>query len=922
MKPRAPRARAPKTPRSLGPVQSLTILGVLVALALCAGAVVGILVLLHSFRRLEIESMQQKATQVYRAFTADLGQLALSDRDYAEWDSASAFISDHNTQFIEANFTRETLDGMHIDLVRIIGEDGQDLFSCQLDRANGEIRTPADLALSRSLPSVNVDAAVVADTQVTSRLVATSAGLAAVAATRITLTNRTAPTGAVMLFTRFIGAQDLERVRQTSQLPVTLAFLPKGAGDLANRPEALRRWAASVSLSAQPLVLTSGGDTATGYVLIRDDDGAPLALLSTSAARSIYALGVRTTVFVIVALALIIGTLGSAAAWLLWRLQRSHALHRDSELRYRLIAAQLQEGIVLVDAATLQVIEANEAVLRALQCSHSEIRGKRIQDVFPDIPASTLTAVAGADGQRELLISRLGSGAEASHAEVAVSGAELHGRRMLMLVGRDVSHRQHAVERDKLHRRKLMHLAEHDPLTKLPNRLFLHRRLTQAIRKLSAGDRLLALIYVDIDHFKNINDSRGHGIGDQLLQVVASRMRAALGPQDMIARMGGDEFVAVATLLPDMRAVRHTAELLLTAMRAPVMLEGEAIAVTASIGVALYPSDALDADTLLKYADIALYIAKEAGRDCYRMFSAQMDVRVSEEVALEQALRHAKGTEQIFVEYQPIIDMRTGLVTSLEALVRWRHPTLGLVPPSELIRVAEKSGMIIEIGQQVLQIVVARLRGWLDELVPIVPIAVNVSPLQFDRSDFASLVAQTANASAVDPKWLCFEVTESAAMKDPSRLIDTLHRLRALGSRILLDDFGTGFSNLSYLNQLPIDTLKIDRAFVRGLDPQNSGQSVIHAVVDIARRLKMTVVCEGIENAEQAKLVRELGCDFGQGYFYSKPVSARHCRALLAQLRLDRPLTATVLVRTLPEDTSVISIRRQESQRLLDKKAS
>jgi EAL domain-containing protein (putative c-di-GMP-specific phosphodiesterase class I) len=254
--------------------------------------------------------------------------------------------------------------------------------------------------------------------------------------------------------------------------------------------------------------------------------------------------------------------------------------------------------------------------------------------------------------------------------------------------------------------------------------------------------------------------------------------------------------------------------------------------------------------------------------------------------------------------------------------VRWRHPTLGLVPPSELIRVAEKSGMIIEIGQQVLQIVVTRLRGWLSEQVPIVPIAVNVSPLQFDRSDFASIVAQTAGAAAVDPKWLSFEVTESAAMKDPDRLIGTLQRLRALGSRILLDDFGTGFSNLSYLNQLPLDTLKIDRAFVRDLDQQSRGQSVIHAVVDIARRLKLTVVCEGIENAEQAELVRELGCDFGQGYFYSKPVSARHCRALLEQLRLDRPLTDTVLVRTLPTENSVTSIRRLDSQRSIGKHGS
>jgi diguanylate cyclase (GGDEF)-like protein len=912
----AQRERLP--PSSLETGRALAILGLVVAVALCAGAVLGGLVLLRSFRQLEVEAMQQKATQVYRAFEADLGQLAVSDRDYAQWDSASEFVSDGNAQFIAANFTGDTLRGMHVDLVRIVGKDQHDLFSCQLDRATGRFRSPADATLTSSLQSVA--AAALADRPIVAQWVATPAGLAAVVATPITLTDRTGPTGAVMLFTRFIGPEELDRVSQTSQLPVTFVFLPHGIDDLVTSPVALRRWATDAQGSRKPLVLNLVPDTTTSYVLIRSEAGAPVGLLSTTAPRTIYALGVRTTVFLVAVLTLIIGTLGSAAAWLLWRLQRSHASHRALEMSYRFIAAQLQESIVLVDAETLTVIDANETVLRAMQCRRAQIRGRPVQDVFPEFSSYMLTATPG-DGPT-LLMSRLGKSGAAMHTEVAVTAMTLHGRRMLTLVGRDGSQRQQAAERDKAHRRKLLHLAEHDPLTKLPNRLFLRRRLTRALRKRSVGDRLLALIYLDIDYFKNINDSRGHGVGDQLLQILAARMRAALGPQDMVVRVGGDEFVAVAPLLPDITAVRQTAELLLTAMRAPVVLDTEAIAVTASIGIALYPGDALDADTLLKYADIALYNAKEAGRDCYRLFTAHMDVRVSEEVALEQALRHAKGTPQIFVEYQPIIDLRTGLVTALEALVRWRHATLGLVPPSEFIRVAEKSGMIIEIGQQVLNIVVARLRGWLDEQVPIVPISVNVSPLQFDRSDFAAIVAQATGAAALDPKWLGFEITESAATKDTARLIATLQRVRALGSRIILDDFGTGFSNLSYLDQLPLDTLKIDRAFVRVLDRHNSRQSVIHAVVDIARRLQLTVVCEGIENAEQAALVRELGCDFGQGYFYSKPVSARHCRALLEQLRLNRPLTATVLVRTLPTDISATSIRRLEPQRPLDKLGS
>ena len=583
----AERERA-ATPRYSDSARSLAILGAMVAAALCAGAVLGALVLLRSFRQLEVESMQQKATQVYRAFAADLGQLALSNRDYAQWDNASAFVGDGNAAFIAANFTGDTLRGMHVDLVRIVGKDHLDLFSCQLDRAGGRILTPADPALSRSLQSVAIAGAAAGEAPVVARLVATAAGLAAVVATPITLTNRTAPTGAVMLFTRFISAEELDRVRETSQLPVAFMFLPHGVEDLAATPDALRRWAAGTNGIEKPLVLTSD-HAVTSYVLIRTDAGDPVGMLSTTAARNIYALGMRTTVFLIAALALITGTLGGAAAWLLWRLQRSYASHRASEERFRLVAAQLQEAVVLVDAETLQVIDANEAVLSALACHRAALRGKRAEDVFPDISASTLAVSAGAGVRREPFMSRLGRGAQAIQSEVTVTEVALDGRRMLTLVGRDVSHRQKAAERDRSHRRKLVQLAEHDPLTQLPNRLSLRRRLTVALRKLSAGDRLLALIYIDIDRFKSINDSRGHAAGDQLLIVLAQRIRAAMSPQDVVARTGGDEFVAILPLLLDIRTVRHKAELLLTALRAPVMLDLEAIAVTVSIGVALYP---------------------------------------------------------------------------------------------------------------------------------------------------------------------------------------------------------------------------------------------------------------------------------------------------------------------------------------------
>jgi diguanylate cyclase (GGDEF)-like protein len=469
--------------------------------------------------------------------------------------------------------------------------------------------------------------------------------------------------------------------------------------------------------------------------------------------------------------------------------------------------------------------------------------------------------------------------------------------RLSLLHKSAVRDRRHAEEQQLVNRRNLIKQAQRDFLTGLPNRLYAHARIPRLITKMADSGALLAVIYLDIDHFKNINESRGHGSGDRLLKVVAKRLRAAVAKADLVARMGGDEFVIVASLLPDAGAVDRLARRLQAAIAADARVDDSAVRVTASMGVALYPQDGVDMETLLKRADIALYQAKEAGRRCHRFFSADMDVRVNEHAALEQELRRAIGTQQIYLDYQPIIDLNDGRVVSLEALMRWRHPERGLIPPAQFIPVAEKSGLILELGQQALKEVLAQQRAWLDADVPVVPIAVNVSALQVERVDFAKLVTRLTADAGLEPKWVRFEITESAMTKEPEKLIGTLQALRDLGSQVLLDDFGTGYSSLSYLNRLPIDIIKIDRAFVRDLGDDAQPSPVIPAVVDMARRLRLKTVAEGVETAAQAAILSQLGCDYAQGYFYSKPVLAHHCRSLLEHLRRERALSDTLIAR-------------------------
>jgi diguanylate cyclase (GGDEF)-like protein/PAS domain S-box-containing protein len=874
----------------------ITFLG-LTLLAVVIGVTVGARALIGSFEQVEAAATAQKAAQVYRAFEADLRQLAISNRDYAEWDDAEAFYQDRNPRFVPANFNHDALAGMHVDVVWIVDAQGNEIYSCIASRNSQNVISPAPRNYLDGLHQFVAAGRARETLPPVENVVVTPRGLTAVAINEIRRSNGSGRTGAHMVFARYIQEADIQRVRETSQLPVTM--IPLAAQPLP-LPPTVRKWLDSGSYSNHVFVDTEDENSISGYAVVVGMDAHPIALFRTRGPREFYAVGSRTTWLMLAGIVVLFVTFGVAIIGLMMRLQRSFAARQSVEMRYRNIAAQLREAILVIDGSTLEIVEVNEAALRALGCERDALHTRTVQDIFPEVTRLVLDNCGKSESDRIIQLSReRRQGGGWVDAEVTITPLTIHGRTMLTLVGHDISHRKEAEEQERRNRRKLAKLAEQDALTGLPNRLYLHNRLPQVLAKVAAGQRLLALIYVDVDNFKNINDSRGHGCGDQLLQVVAKRMRAALAAHDLVARMGGDEFVVVASLLPDAASIESLALRLRTAVSAPIAIDAEALSVTASLGVAVFPNDGPDVKTLLKHADIALYQAKEAGRNCHRYFCADMDLRFSEHVAIEQALRHAVGTSQIFMEYQPVIDLRTGRVASLEALMRWRHPERGVIPPGQFIPVAEKTGLIVELGLQALTEVVRQIRAWLDAEVPIVPIAVNVSPLQFDRTHFAAEVARVAAAAEVDPRWLKFEITESALMKEPDKLIGTLQTLRKLGSHVLIDDFGTGFSSLSYLDRLPVDALKIDQAFVRNLEGASAKTPIIDAVLDLAQRLRLTTVAEGVETAEQAAMLKSRGCDFAQGYFYSKPVAARHCLKMLQELKRERPLTETLLVRAI-----------------------
>jgi diguanylate cyclase (GGDEF)-like protein/PAS domain S-box-containing protein len=427
---------------------------------------------------------------------------------------------------------------------------------------------------------------------------------------------------------------------------------------------------------------------------------------------------------------------------------------------------------------------------------------------------------------------------------------------------------------------KIAHLAHYDALTDLPNRVLFREKLEQALKDLKPGVQL-AVLYIDIDEFKSVNDALGHPVGDELLKSVARRLRSCLGVSDIAARLGGDEFAVIQHPAQGAADTERLVESIYRAIRQPLECAGHLITTDASVGIAMAPRDGIHLDQLLKNADLALYGAKGDGRRTYRFFEPGMGARAKARRALESELRHAIAGGNFETYYQPVVDLRDNKIRGCEALLRWRHPQRGTISPADFIPVAEDTGLINELGQLVLETACREAAKWPDD----VRIAVNVSPVQFRGQTLALNVATALAASGIAPSRLELEITEAVLMRDDDAALAMLHQLRALGVKIALDDFGTGYSSLSYLHRFPFDKIKIDRSFVKNIGDEGASSAIIQAVVNIATASNMTTTAEGVEQEWQRELLRELGCTEMQGFLFSPPVSAAEITRLLPAAR-------------------------------------
>ncbi len=570
---------------------------------------------------------------------------------------------------------------------------------------------------------------------------------------------------------------------------------------------------------------------------------------------------------------------------------------RRRAAQYRAVVEQSPNGLLIAHGDSFRIIEANPAMQQSLGYSLRELRKLTLPQLLVDerIDAESLSTRLRqpAPGIPMPLVQRCRDGTMLN-VEAVGHWLDVAGETLLAFTVCDVTAKRQLEQQQRKKQQQLDHLAHHDPLTGLPNRLYFAQFLPAAIEEARRANTMLAVLFLDLDRFKHVNDSHGHEAGDHLLQEVARRVRTAVRKEDTVVRMGGDEFIVVLQSLKDFELISLLASRINESLRAPIVVDGQRLVTTASIGVGLFPRDGNDMGELMRHSDTAMYQAKESGRNNFKLFSPAMARRLRERVALEASLRLALERGQLQVHYQPIVEIASHRISAMEALLRWQHPTHGFVLPARFIEVAEETGLIVQVGDLVLQRVLEDLNYWRREGGQLVPVAVNISAVQLQRSNLYERIDSLTRAQGVNPGLLQLELTESAMFERREARgaedgLDPISQLRALGVAIAIDDFGTGFSSFGSLKRWQLDYLKIDRSFVRDLVRELSDLAIVGAIIAMARHLNIKTVAEGIEGWQQLEKLRELGCTHAQGFLFARPAPAAQCLKLLS----GRPLSLT-----------------------------
>jgi diguanylate cyclase (GGDEF)-like protein/PAS domain S-box-containing protein len=591
-------------------------------------------------------------------------------------------------------------------------------------------------------------------------------------------------------------------------------------------------------------------------------------------------------------------------------LKNAQSALRQSEERFRTIFDSVSDLILVRDFETGAIVEVNHRACEMLGYTREELLNLKVGALSenespytgPNFWSEMLKAQSGTPQTFDWRVKT--KDGRLLWVEVSLRRADFGGRSFLLSTAREISRRKEAEG-------QLMRMAQFDLLTGLANRGVFVAEVARAIERARRGERSFAVLYLDLDHFKDVNDTLGHPIGDRLLQSVADRLQVNVRATDTLARFGGDEFALLMADIGDPTDAGVLADKLLQIMAEPFLLDGNQIQSGVSIGVATYEVDAGDAEALLAHADVALYRAKSDGRHTYRFFTAAMDAEVRQRVTLTSELHAGIAAGQLFLAYQPQVDMETSRLVGLEALVRWNHPTRGVLLPDEFLPTAERSGLIVMLGNWVLRSACRQAQQWLENGVALPPVAINVSALQFKAPRELEKEIDTVLAdTGLRPGLLEIEMTETALMGTSSGHDNVVERLRARGLRIAIDDFGTGYSSLLYLRRFPVDRIKIAQEFVKDIGIEPNDTAIVKAAIGLARELGIGVLAEGVETADQLRLLHEWGCRQAQGFYFAAPTSAEEVLPLLHSGSVMRWLAAWSTIPGRPRRLGVVKPQR------------
>ncbi len=831
----------------------------------------------ESFIRLEDQLARETLARSINVFEEKINYINLTSEDWAHWDDAYQFMADRRQTFLDSNLVGSTLQTLDLNVILFLDDRGGLVAGKAFDLEE-EVEVPLFDGLLQELRVRSDFFLFNQGNRHFAGILMLPEGPLLMAVNSILTSRVEGPPRGGLLMGRFLNEAELTVLARKSNLAFQFSHVDQGK----NWPA----WGASPDNRPQVQLRVINEKILRARILFRDIFGQPAVALAANLPRAVSMQGRQATRYYIF-WALAASWLSGLIVYLLWdRLLGSREKQQESELLFQHLFQQSTDSFYLCDEEG-RFVAVNRQACEGLGYSNGELLALRWNDITEGWVNDLLTNPRRFSDRTPAPFEAMfkGKSGDSFPGEVSISRLQSGGRNYFFVLVRYISERKAAETKLQESKARLDYLAYHDTLTGLPNRLQAIEKLQQ-IMKTGRRSSMSAILLLDVDRFKNINESLGHETGDEILVEMARRLQEIMREKDFVARFGGDEFLIVLEDMADRGSVETVAEKILAATAQPLFVRGQQFYLTGSIGISLFPKHGRDAQALLGYADTAMHYAKELGRNNFQFFVPALTADVSGRLYLETNLRQALESGQFVLHYQPQFDFVAGRLLGLEALLRWNHPTRGLVAPGEFIPLAEDTGLIVPIGEWVLRQACLQCRRWQEQGIAPERLAVNISARQFRQAGFVEMVLDALKNSGLGPEWLELEITETALMQSAETSMRMLKALRKTGITLAVDDFGIGYSSLIYLKRFPFSKLKIDQSFVKNLVKDADDEAIAAAIVALGKTLRLEVVAEGVESEDQMIVLRKIGCHLAQGFLFAVPMDAAETERFLQRPRI------------------------------------